>query len=587
MSFWRAATCLTLGLGSLGFLGTAEPAPAEQPDPPAAGVRTWTDEGARQTEAVLPGPIEDFLLAAGPGGRQRLLLLVTPAEAETDTGDGDGDGEDESDGAEAARLLFELELGGEGRLRQLAGNLPPGIDRLDQLQSPEEGRARILLGDGEEYWLLEENHLGRGSLAGNPADGDPSGGDPAGGNPADGDPAGGDPTDEDPVNGDPSDGDPADGNPAGGSPVDGDLAGRIPGSSVSSVPALKGGSRVSSAISSAPVQHPELARILPGQLLRLRLAGGELSEAPALDLPVRARRQRHSLLLQSPPVSQLPRAGLAPLYAVGPEAYGDRRLRTVLVDGETGEREEGWALLPAPEEVEKSWYGFKDGRPVLVTAVFSADKLGIFERHRLRVFLLGKDRTRGGRRPILEATTASRRWQQVEPFITDADGDGRDDLVVFQTEGMGAGKLLFEAFLGAPGDGFSLKSRKTVLDFQPGRWHYGGDVTGDGAADVVATDDGRLLVFAGTPGSRRHLVERKPSLAWTIDGPQDDDSGRQDVNVNIEVGDEGTSAEMLRPGRWNRLRVADLDGDGKSEILLLRFKHQGRGLVRVLRPKGP
>jgi len=350
-----------------------------------------------------------------------------------------------------------------------------------------------------------------------------------------------------------------------------------------------------------------LARIRPGRLDLYRMAGQGLALEKSLSIPVRARRDRMSLFLESPRVTLLrsedelrSQEEQGALYAIGPEAHGNRRLRTVLLkptgllkptdllnptvplQQEADEPHESWALLPGPEEVEESWYGWKDGKPILVVTTFSADKIGIFERHRLRVFPLGADRTRGGRRPLLEATTASRRWQDVRPMILDADGDGRDDLVVFQTEGLANGKLIFEAFLGAPGSGFQLTSRKTVLATQPDRWKYGSDLTGDGVADLVTFGDGQLEVFAGTGGGRRrgrHLVERKASQTVSMEAVTEE---RRRV-VEIGVGVEGAEAESTLFDGSVSLRVADLDGDGTSEVLILDEGKNAQGVVRILR----
>ena len=64
--------------------------------------------------------------------------------------------------------------------------------------------------------------------------------------------------------------------------------------------------------------------------------------------------------------------------------------------------------LPAAEVVQWHRYMMLNDAPVLVLTVNSADKMGIFERQRLRVFDLRADRTRAGAGPLLEGRTASR-----------------------------------------------------------------------------------------------------------------------------------------------------------------------------------
>ncbi len=76
-------------------------------------------------------------------------------------------------------------------------------------------------------------------------------------------------------------------------------------------------------------------------------------------LPVRARRKRAGLVLESPPVPVLDRgADRLPLYAIGPESLGGLRLRSILIDPEIegeGRWNEVWSILPGPESRQDHW----------------------------------------------------------------------------------------------------------------------------------------------------------------------------------------------------------------------------------------
>lgn len=302
---------------------------------------------------------------------------------------------------------------------------------------------------------------------------------------------------------------------------------------------------------------------------------GGIRLARELALPVEAARERTGLRLSSPPAVPLGAGPGEPrLLAAGPQAYGRQRLRTVLLDPASEGRggTESWSLLPAPEAVEQSWYARVDGRPVLFVATQSADKIGIFEKRRLRAFPLSTDRTREGRRPSLEVETESQRWFELDLQVRDLDGDGRDDLLLIQPEGLGGGDLLLERFPGIGSGRFLVRTDKTKLNVRADRWSFGGDVDGDGRPDlVVLTEDGALALYPGSP-SRRRLVEKSP--CWTLPLP------RVAAAADGESGEEGGEGHPLAV---DLLEVLDLDGDGRDEVLLLRSDLDGRGRLVLMR----
>jgi hypothetical protein len=316
---------------------------------------------------------------------------------------------------------------------------------------------------------------------------------------------------------------------------------------------------------------------------------GGVERRAELPLPVRAEREATGLRLRTPPVVPLaPPGGAPPLFAVGPETHGKRRLRTVLV-GPGADPLESWSLLPAPEAVEESFYRRVDGRPVLFAIAQSADRIGIFEKKRLRVFPLGADRTRSGRQPLFTLETDTQRWHSSDLHVADLDGDGRDDLVLVQPQGLGGGELLLAAFPGLGGGRFLVKGRRSTLDPAPRRHLYGRDLSGDGLPDLAAIAKGGLALYAGEPQGGR-VVARSPGA--TVPLTDFDAAGRE---VTVSAGSEGAEVEegsTAEDGdtdedgavwRGDALDAADLDGDGRPEVLWLTPSLRGRGVLRVVR----
>ena len=311
-----------------------------------------------------------------------------------------------------------------------------------------------------------------------------------------------------------------------------------------------------------------------------RDGSGSLTPGASVDLPVHATRERTALRLDTPEVEVLTQdAGAPPLYLVGPEANGKTRLHTLMItrDAEGNpQRTESWSRFPGPEAVEGHWFIRADGRPMLIVTSTGAEKISLFEEQSLRVFPLTADRSRAGQPPILAVPTASRRWFPVRPFVLDVDKDGHDDLVVVQQEGLRGKTLIAETWLGQGNGRFSPSSCKVSLGVQARAWDYGADVTGDGCPDLVAIEQKKLLVFAGTTDPRRDLLDRRPRLS--IDLP-----ASESVTISAGAGSEGASVESKRA---DSLRLIDLDGDGRSEIVVTVRTDNGRGRVTVVRLGG-
>ncbi len=305
---------------------------------------------------------------------------------------------------------------------------------------------------------------------------------------------------------------------------------------------------------------------------------GRLVAGPDLELPVKAGREATGLWLSTPAVTTIPRRDGPPVWAAGPDAQGNIRLRTLLLEpgpGGATQRTESWSRLPAPESVDSYRYVALDGRPALL--VTTAEGGSLFEKGKLRVFLLGADRSRSGTGPVLAVQTVSHRWQPAQPVVLDLDRDGHDDLVLLQPEGMLGGDMVVEAWFGRGNGRFETSSRKTFLnELEAKAWSFGQDVTGDGLPDLVAAKGGQLVVFAGTPDPRKEILDRRPRQIVQI-------PGISEMAVEVSLGTGGVGTRVLGPGsQLAGPRTEDLDGDGRPEVLLFDPSDQGRGRVTVV-----
>lgn len=310
-----------------------------------------------------------------------------------------------------------------------------------------------------------------------------------------------------------------------------------------------------------------------GRLRTWRLDAGRLVPGPEQAVPVHAARDGQSLRLWSLPVAEI---GDPPLQAIGPEENGKLRLRTILL-GPDGQRTETWSQLPGREKVDSFRYVALDGRPALIVSTSDADKIGIFAKQRFRLFLLGTDRTRSGKPPSLAFETESHRWFPVEPVLLDLDKDGKQDLVVLQPEGLGGGDFVIDTFFGQGNGHFERPRRLKLNNLEARSWRYGKDVTGDGLADLVTISKTGLRVFAGTGDPRKDLLDRHPGQTVALEGAQ------ETVSISVGIGTGGADMESSHSGSLGGPQLADLDGDGRMEVLLASPNAGGRGRVLVVR----
>ncbi len=244
-----------------------------------------------------------------------------------------------------------------------------------------------------------------------------------------------------------------------------------------------------------------LLRSLGGvQALRIDPGGEALLTSWELGLPLAVDREWGGLRLETPPVSVSSFQADRPLQLiVGPEVQGMRRIRSTLIEVDgmgAPELAETWNMFSSLEEVEESWYVEYEGAPALIVTTQLADKHGVFEKKKLRLFSLTADRTRAGSGPLLQTMTRTRNWYGTCAGIADVNGDALDDVVSAQPKGLGAGSLWVEAYLGSGDGGFASKPRGSEIEVEEGEvCSLEFDVTGDPKVDLVVIEGDSVLVF--------------------------------------------------------------------------------------------
>lgn len=297
----------------------------------------------------------------------------------------------------------------------------------------------------------------------------------------------------------------------------------------------------------------------------------------SMSLPVVVRAGSRSAWIHTRPYVAVGRsASGGDLLAADPEAVGDERLRVWLAEPEASGAEavECWARLPAAERTIDSDFVVLDGEPALVVATMRADKMEFFGEKRLRVFRIEPDRTRTGVAPFLSAATGANLWQPIQARATDADGDGRDDLVLVYWKGLKDEKVEFEIWSRDAEGRWPSKPDAGTLDVPEGDrsfLDYGSDLDGDGRPDLLVSGKGSLRIHRGVAPARRGLpVESEPTAILAL--PEGVESlGSSWVGVGAE-GVQGGSALAL----FFAPRPVDLDGDGIAEIVLLDAKRRDR-----------
>jgi hypothetical protein len=331
--------------------------------------------------------------------------------------------------------------------------------------------------------------------------------------------------------------------------------------------------------------------------LRVSLLGAFRSYAPGVNgamtlasevaVPVRVEPGSEVFRVRSPGVLAVGRTSAGRLvFATEPEAFGKRRLRTLLLDPD-GPAEtrvvESWSLLPSPERMVDRSFAMLGGSPVLVVTTTSADKLSLLGEKGLRIYPLGGDRTRAGDNPMFAAETGINLWQEARPAIVDLDGDGRDDLVLAYWKGLKNAIAALEIYRGTVPSGFG-KSRSISFEVEGGKkgfLEFGADVDGDGRPDLILLAGTDLLVYPGTRTDQAgdRPVESRPSRRVAL--PSDLGS-EGSTELNLDLGGVAVSRKrgLGTPG------LLDLDGDGRPEVVFAGNSETGGGRVTIVFVKG-
>lgn len=319
-----------------------------------------------------------------------------------------------------------------------------------------------------------------------------------------------------------------------------------------------------------------------GSLRLYQPSNAGLKLARRLELPITVKRESTGLELRGARVEPLPAKDGTLRFAVGPEERGDRRLVTRLIELPPGGEPtsiEAWSRLPGPEEVEVSRVLEVDGKLILFALTQTRGELNLFENRRLRAFSLGADRTRQGRLPLAAFETGAPRWADPRLVLRDLDGDGKQELVMLYEKGLVSQELAIEALPGLGGGRFGVKALRTEIKPAPPLFHYGSDVNGDGRPDLLTSSGSDLAIHFGGPGKR--VVEPKPGRVFPLVA-----STQEKVIVELSVGGEGAAARRVAVEAGDEIDTADLDGDGRLEILVLRPSLVGRGVMSVVRLGG-
>ncbi|MFL6194579.1 MAG: FG-GAP repeat domain-containing protein [Thermoanaerobaculia bacterium] len=315
-----------------------------------------------------------------------------------------------------------------------------------------------------------------------------------------------------------------------------------------------------------PVAHTGVLELLGG-------GPGGLVRRASFPLPVRAEKQRWGLRLVSPPVTLLP--GDPALFAVGPEASGRRRLQTVLVPADGSPAIESWSLLPGEERLSMDRrYLRLDGRPVL--AAVTVEKIGLLAKKRVRVFNLELDRSRKGTGPAFAVETDCPLWWPLDSAALDADGDGRQDLVLSHPGGLRGREMLVTAYRGLGGGRFEREPRRWKLNDEPTDWLYGPDLTGDGVPDLLVYVGDRLLLYPGDAKGSRPLAGR-PLWSFAVSGAPKKEQRKDDDEDQGPSGDETLNPERDRaveslelPGGGRITYARGAQADGRTVLTLVR-----------------
>jgi len=285
-------------------------------------------------------------------------------------------------------------------------------------------------------------------------------------------------------------------------------------------------------------------------------------EAP---LPITLGRGREGLKLTGMPVQRLP--GKETVFAAGFKVEGPERLRVVLVAPDAPEESlttECWLRLPEPERILEHAFFRLDGKPALVVTTIPRGSLSLFGEKRMRMWLLAADRTRTGKLPVLAVNSNMNLWQGAHWFVRDVDGDGREDLVLGYWKGLKDSRVVLETWMQKADGAFARGAAGAAFDVEEGdrsTIQWGTDADGDGRPDLLVIANGALELHPGASG--KTLVAKTASKRVTIGA-----TGNSETEITVG-GEGGRESLPLMTPVEEPIQPVDLDGDGRPEWLVL------------------
>ena len=324
---------------------------------------------------------------------------------------------------------------------------------------------------------------------------------------------------------------------------------------------------------------------------------GAWSRLATVEIPLKGHVHTHGInVFNSVPRFVGMREDETLLFTTRPEPYGSQRLQIQLIEiapSGTASITDCWVRLPQPEDVLEEDFLIIDGQVMLLVTTKPANKLSIFGEKRLRLFPLQRDRSRLGKPPVYVAESRMNMWQEGEPLLLDVNADGRRDLVIGYWKGLKDDRVVLDAYLRQDEGWFADTPKTTAFDVEPAKHrsdpdskperpdpdrsfvNYGRDLDGDSLPDLLLRTSVSLLVYRGRASSNGlKLVDKQP-----LELP---------LSVETETGDYYVSIgpdhfDTRSTGNPGRPRLADLDGDGAAEILIvIRGVAPGQDLLQII-----
>ncbi|MFQ5718601.1 MAG: FG-GAP repeat domain-containing protein [Acidobacteriota bacterium] len=317
----------------------------------------------------------------------------------------------------------------------------------------------------------------------------------------------------------------------------------------------------------SPGAGPAHVRVTGLGELRLYTPGGGSATWPLaarIPLPLRATGGASDLELVSSQVRTVgTTAAGTTILAAGPVPHSSGRLRTLIVKvgGDEPATQDAWSQVGEDDVVDRSGYLLIDDVPHLWVVTHNEKGVEFFGgSDRFRLFALSADRTRAGSSAVLDVKENSLEIRRDLVVAQDADGDGRDDLVIVGRKDHVVLSVVRQQETGR----FARSTHRQVLAGSGDPLAYI-DLDGDGTNDLVVGDGDWYRIHAGLPAGSTTGARVTAVARWT--------------------------AARLNPGEAvPKTRVAcavrawfDLDGDGLDELLCPGRDGYARTAIKIVR----